>query len=189
MLAPAHLEVLRMEENHRIMQEQATHLAAQAERYNAFEQAVERREPLAMELLAERNLNLRPAGRLTLAPAGGVSGSGFAGVAGGPSRVASRGGASGGVEVEWVSLDARPVDADWPPDDMVFCPPKPDLDASPAASASMDNWLYKPLPESHFDPDDLPEAKTRLARFTAGGNRVILAAAAGVLLFAGLLPR
>ena len=185
MLVPAHLDVLRLEQKHHVMEQQAAHLAAQRQRYDEFTQAVERREPLALELLAVKNLNLRPTGRLALDMTMPESLE-IPQLQDQPWRQSRRPAIAlvSHGDARWqAALPQAPPRAD------SNNAPKPLASAAPTPSASIDDWLYEPQAQSAVAPGDLPEAGTRLARFTAGPRRIILAAAAGLLIFAGMLLR
>lgn len=185
-LVPAHLDVLKLEKKHAVMQLQAEHMTAQRDRYKEFRLAVDRREPTAVALLADKHLNLRPADRVAfempvmhaLAEADE------------PRQRAEISlifhQTSHALATPERHSDFMPYDPD------AFAGPMPDLSMASAgveSSASLDEWLYEPLPAVPFQPDVLPEADTRLARMVTGQTRMLVALAAGLLIFVGLMLR
>ena len=172
MLVPAHLDVLKLERKHELMRQQTDHMTAQRERYDEFRLALERGEPAAVALLADKHLNLRPVDRVAL-------------------RMETRPG-----PIDPPDFEMRPEIA------LVFhsTAEQPSAggpatlmqihqEARSPASASIDAWLYEPLPPQRYQPDIVAEADTALARFTSGSTRLVLALSAGLLIVAGLAIR
>lgn len=171
MLVPAHLDVLKLEHKHDVMRQQTEHMTAQRERYDQFRLAVDRREPAAVALLADKHFNLRPTDRVALRMPD-------------EPAMAER---SEHAEIALVfysgsdradSLQDQPAKV-----------PAASSETGGGGSASLDQWLYQPIPPMSYQPDIVAEADTRLGRWTTGPTRMVLALAAGLLIFAGLMMR
>lgn len=171
MLVPAHLDVLKLEHKHDVMREQTEHMTAQRERYDQFRLAVDRREPAAVALLADKHLNLRPADRVALRISDEPA----------LAELTDR------AEIALVFYDGASQGNTH--EDQIPGESASVFGVGSGGSASLDEWLYQPLPAVTYQPDVVAEANTRLGRWTTGPTRMILALAAGLLIFAGLMLR
>lgn len=157
LLAPQAIELRQTAKQLELMRQQATAMRQQTDRYAKFALALELGDPALMQNLAMAQLGLQPAESTVI--------------------WSTEPAAANHSGHPYVATSHTAADVT-----------TPSQAVANRSLANLDEWLSQPIPTlSRTALDDALEPRTRLERITAGNGKLMLIAAAGLLLIAGLI--
>lgn len=157
-VTPLWLEHRQLRWQRDVMAQQAQALAEQADRYRAFEEALENDEPVLLARLAYQQLRLKPVGAIAV-----------------PAY-------PGALPLEMPDPRQQHVlTADR------HAPPEPQPLKALAADGSIESWLHEPVPRVGVDVMPPPEIDSYLVRMASGFRQAALLLVGVICLASGLL--